>query len=425
MSSRQFFTLPAQDLLRDLVYRRLWFSILISSFGMQVTMLAIPLTAAILLNATPRQMGYLTAVEILPFVLFSLPFGVWLDRVRKLPVYIAGELTMAVFLMSIPVIWLLGWLGMAHLYAVGFMMGVVGMAAGSAAQIVLTQVVPRERLVEAHAKNSLANSTADVAGPGIAGLLIKAVGGPLALLADACMLLTSVFILRGVKVVEIVDAKPDANFWRDLKEGLHFVKSHAVLPSLALAVGLWQFFHNAAMVVQILLATRTLGLSESQVGLSYTALGVGTILASVFGNRISKRIGPGPCLALGIFVNAIGWLQLALAPAGLWSIASYVFSLTCFGVGAVLMFINFLALRQAVTPVPLLGRMTSTMRWLILIPAGPGALAGGYLGEHLGLRASLGFGGVGMLLLALWAWRSTVISGLKQLPKAVHDEVLA
>jgi predicted MFS family arabinose efflux permease len=190
-------------------------------------------------------------------------------------------------------------------------------------------------------------------------------------------------------------------------------------------VGLWQFFHNTAMVVQILLATRTLGLSESQVGLSYTALGVGTILASVFGNCISKHIGPGPCLALGIFVNGLGWLQLALAPAGIWSVASYVFSLACFGVGAVLMFINFLALRQAVTPVPLLGRMTSTMRWLILIPAGPGALAGGYLGEHLGLRASLGFGGVGMLLLAFWAWRSSVISGLKQLPKAGHDEVLA
>jgi MFS family permease len=425
MLPRQFFTLPAQDLLRDAVYRRLWFSILISSFGMQVTMLAIPLTAAILLNATPRQMGYLTAVEILPFVLFSLPFGVWLDRVRKLPVYIAGETTMAVFLMSIPVIWLLGWLAMVHLYAVGFMMGVVGMAAGSAAQIVLTQVVPRERLVEAHAKNSLANSTAEVAGPGVAGLLIKAVGGPMALLADACMLLTSVFILRGVKVKETIDAKPGANFWRDLKEGLNFVKNHAVLPSLALAVGLWQFFHNTAMVVQILLATRTLGLSESQVGLSYTALGVGTILASVFGNRISKHIGPGPCLALGIFVNGLGWLQLALAPAGIWSVASYVFSLACFGVGAVLMFINFLALRQAVTPVPLLGRMTSTMRWLILIPAGPGALAGGYLGEHLGLRASLGFGGVGMLLLAFWAWRSSVISGLKQLPKAGHDEVLA
>ena len=83
--------LPAHDLLRDVAYRRLWTSILISSLGGQVTMLALPLTAAVLLQATPTQMGLLTAMEIVPFVLFSLPAGVWLDRVRKLPVYIVGE----------------------------------------------------------------------------------------------------------------------------------------------------------------------------------------------------------------------------------------------------------------------------------------------------------------------------------------------
>src|SRR5215207_7163027 len=81
--------LPAGDLLRDATYRRLWTSIVISSFGGQVTMLALPLTAAVLLHATPTQMGLLGAVEILPFVLLSLSAGVWLDRVKKLPVYIA------------------------------------------------------------------------------------------------------------------------------------------------------------------------------------------------------------------------------------------------------------------------------------------------------------------------------------------------
>ncbi|WP_439897900.1 hypothetical protein, partial [Escherichia coli] len=77
--------------------------------------------------------------------------------------------------------------------------------------------------------------------------------------------------------------------------------------------------------------------------------------------------------------------------------------LFAFGVGAVLIFINFLSLRQAVTPAPMLSRMTSTMRWLILLPAGPGALIGGWLGEHVGLRAALGFAGAGACLLALWA----------------------
>jgi hypothetical protein len=90
--------------------------------------------------------------------------------------------------------------------------------------------------------------------------------------------------------------------------------------------------------------------------------------------------------------------------------------LLCFSAGAVLIFINFLALRQAVTPEHLLGRMTSTMRWLILIPAGPGALLGGYVGEHAGLRYALGLGGVGALLLAAWAWRHPVIRNVRRLP---------
>src|ERR1700750_289764 len=111
-------SLPAGDLLRDAVYRRLWTSILISSFGGQVTMLALPLTAAVLLHASPTQMGLLTSMELLPFVLFSLPSGVWLDRVRKLPVYIAGEITMALGSASVPLAWWLHVLSIDWLYAV-------------------------------------------------------------------------------------------------------------------------------------------------------------------------------------------------------------------------------------------------------------------------------------------------------------------
>ena len=161
--------LGPHDLLRDLAYRRLWTSILISSFGGQVTMLALPLTAAVLLHASPTQMGLLTTMELLPFVLFSLPAGVWLDRVKKLPVYIGGELTIGVVVASVPLAWWLGWLTFAWLYVCAFVIGTVYTVAGSAAQIVLTQVVARERLVEAHAKNALASSGAEVAGPGWRG----------------------------------------------------------------------------------------------------------------------------------------------------------------------------------------------------------------------------------------------------------------
>jgi MFS family permease len=145
-------------------------------------------------------------------------------------------------------------------------------------------------------------------------------------------------------------------------------------------------------------------------------MGVGTIIASVFGNRISRRVGPGPCLVLGIGICGAGWLLLSAAPANVWGVVAFTVTLMMFASGAVLIFINFLALRQAVTPAPLLGRMTSTMRWLILLPAGPGALLGGWLGQHIGLRAALGFAGGTALLLAALAWRRPVIRSVRTLP---------
>lgn len=410
-------SLPKNDLLRDATYRRLWTSILISSLGGQITMLALPLTAAVMLHATPTQMGLLTAMELVPFVLFSLPTGVWLDKVRKLPVYIAGETAIALILLTVPLAMWLDRLTMEWLYGVGFVIGTIYTTAGSAAQIVLTQVVARERLVEAHAKNALASSGAEVAGPGVAGALIRIVGAPMALLVDAALLLVSAIILRGIRVHEHPGTGKDSDFWRDLKTGVRFVAGNKLLVSLAIAVGCWQMFHQSAMVVQILFATRTLGLSAQAVGLCYVALGAGTVLASVAGHRVSKHLGPGPCLSLGFGVCGVGWLLLALAPGNAWGIAAFALMLFLFGLGAVLIFINFLALRQAVTPRYLLGRMTSTMRWLILIPAGPGALLGGWLGEYLGLRWALVFAGVGALLLSVAASRHATLSEVRELPK--------
>ncbi len=335
------FTLAPTDLLRDATYRRLWTSILISSFGGQVTLLALPLTAAVLMHAAPTQMGLLTAMEIVPFVLFSLPTGVWLDRVRKLPVYVVGELSIAFVVATVPVAWWFGWLSMHWLYFVGFLIGAVNTTAGSAAQIVLTQIVPRERLVEAHAKNALATSAAEVTGPGAAGALIKLTGAPLALLADAFLLL----------------------------KGFDFVRGHRLLVTMATCVGAWQLCNQAAMVVQILFATRQLGLSERGVGLSYVTLGVGTVLASANGHRVVRRFGPGPTLVLGFAISGTGWLLLSLAPLNMLGIVAYALMLLMFGVGAVFIFINFLSLRQAVTPAPMLGRMTSTMRWQVPLPS--------------------------------------------------------
>ena len=417
---RARFTLAPNDLLRDAVYRRLWTSVLTSSFGAQIMMLALPLTAAVLLHASPTQMGGLTTMELLPFVLFSLPSGVWLDRVRKLPVYIAGEITLACAAVSVPVAWWLHLLSIPWLYVVAFIIGIVNTSAGSASQVVLTQVVERDRLVEANAKNALASSGADVAGPGLAGALIKLLGAPVAMLFDACLLLASAAILRGIKV----DEKPASGgeFWPELMAGLRFVLHNRLLVVLATCAGTWQMCNNSAQVVNILFATRTLGLSEQSVGLSYVCLGFGTVLAALVGHRISQYFGPGPSMTMGIGSCSLGWLLLALAPVGPLGVAIFALNLMLFGLGAVLMFINFLALRQSVTPAPMLGRMTSTMRWLILLPAVPGALIGGWLGEHVDLRASLGFAGGLGLLLTLLAWRSPVLRAIRVLPRLPDAE---
>lgn len=413
--------LPADDLWRDRIYLRLWSSILTSSFANQVMMLALPLTAAVLLHATPTQMGLLTAIELLPFLLLSLPSGVWLDRVRKLPVYVVGESGAALAAASVPLAWWLGWLSMEWLYLVGFLLGTVHTVAGTAAQIVLMQVVARDRLVEAHAKNALASSGAEVAGPGLAGALIKLVGAPVALLVNALLLLGSALILRGIRVHERRDARPDAHFGRDLMVGLRFVVGHRLLLTLAVLMGVWQMCHYAAMTVQILFATRTLGLSEQAVGLCYMGMGVGTIAGSIYGRRVSVALGPGPCLVMGYAICGSGWLLLAAAPANAWGVAAFALMLITFTTGAVFIFINFLALRQAVTPEPLLGRMTSTMRWLTLLAAPPGALLGGWLGEHVGLRSALLFAGVVSALLVVVAWRLPLIRELKSLPQPEHD----
>lgn len=404
------------DLLHDRNYRRIFGSVVITHFGAQITMLALPLTAVTVLNATPSQMGYLMTAEIAPFVLLSLPAGVWLDRVRKLPVYVVGESMFAVTLMSVPLAAWSGVLTMAWLYGVGFVLGCVHVFGGSAAQIVLTQIVSRERLVEAHSKNALAVSGSEIAGPGIAGALIKVLGAPFAIAFDALLIAASVMLLRGVRSPESTPTRSGASFGQQLREGVRFVFRTPMLWMLALFVGCWQLLHHMANVVQILVASRELGMSAQSIGLCYVGMGVGTIAASLYGRRVSERFGPGPTIVAGFAVSSVGWLSLAAAPVGGLGVLLFALTLTCFSSGATLIFVNFLALRQAATPEPLLGRMTSTMRWLILIGAGPGALLGGYIGEHLGLRTVLGLASLGAGALALVASRNAMLMGTRRLP---------
>lgn len=187
-------SLPAGDLAR----RGLSAHLRLRRYHAQITMLALPLTAVTVLNASPSQMGILMAAEIAPFVLLSLPAGVWLDRMRKLPVYVIGESVFALTLITVPIAAWTNVLTMNWLYVVGVVLGCVHVFGGTAAQIVLTHIVSRDRLVEAHSKNALAVSGSEIAGLGLAGALIQALGAPFAIAFDALLIAGSVLLLRGI-----------------------------------------------------------------------------------------------------------------------------------------------------------------------------------------------------------------------------------
>lgn len=396
---------PADSLWRDKTYRRLWLSLLLSAFAAQITGLTLALTAAVQLRATPTQIATLGTMGVLPFVLFLLPAGVWLDRRKKLPAYVAGELVMAAALACVPLAWACDRLEIGILYAVAFVGGVVSVVSGTAGQIVLTQVVRREQLVEAHGKSRVAASFAEVAGPGVAGMLIKLVGAPLTLLANSALLLGSMILLRRLGVTEAPPEASPSRFWPQLKEGIRFVTGDRLLLSMALAVGCWQALQTCAMVTLVLFATRELGLSELEFGLCLTGAGLGTVAAGLLGHHLARRLGSGATLIGGIAISGAGWLQFALLPGATFGLASFVLMLACFGSAVVLIFSNMLALRQALTPAPMLARMTGTMRWLTLFPAWPGMWLGGELAESFGLRVPLAVGGAGALLLACVLWR--------------------
>jgi len=409
-------TMKTDSLFRIPGYARLWGSVLLSNLGGQLTLIVLPLTAVVMLQATPTQMGLLGAMELLPFVLLSLPAGVYLDRIRKLPIYIGGELLMATLLVSVPIAWKLGLLSMNWLYVVGFGAGVVYTVAGSASQIVLTQLVGRDQLVKAHAQNALAGSAAEVIGPGIAGLLIKILGGPLTLLVDCFLVLCSALMLKGLRIHEKTTMPQGSHFREQLKAGLVFVRSQTLLVHSALVVGIWQFFSQMALSIQVIYAFRELGLSEAHLSLSYVALGLGSITVGVIGPRLSKSLGPGPALLMGVGLTGLGWAQLALLNGLIPALLGFALMLMCFSAGATLLFINFLSIRQSVTPSALLGRMTTTMRWLILLPAGPGALLGGWMGEHVSMSTSILFAGLGALSTACMGWALTQLRHLRVLP---------
>lgn len=396
-TAARFFT----GLWRDREFMKLWSSMTITAFGSQITNLALPLTAAVMLAATPMQMGILVALETLPFALVSLHSGVLIDRMRKLPIVVAATWGRALTLLVIPAAAWLGTLTIEWLYVVGFVCGVQNVIGGSAVQVLLAQMAGRERLVEANAKVSLGEMSSALVGPGLAGGLIQALTAPFAIVVDALTFVGAALLLRRIRSrADVVQPGPRASVAAEIREGLKLVWHNRTLLALAWLAGLWQLLHHMQMAVLILFATRDLGLSAGAIGVAYVFGGVGCMLAAALAERMSARFGVGPAIIHGLIATAIAWQAFGLV-TGTPTVATIALGVTMllFDFGAVLYAINYLSLRQAITPDRLLGRMTATMRFLTVAVAPLGSLAGGALATVIGLRGTLlVIGALGLLL---------------------------
>jgi MFS family permease len=400
-------------------FRRIWGSLTITSFGAQVTNLALPLTAALLLHATPMQMGILVALETLPFALVSLHAGVLLDRVRKLPVVIFTDVARGIALVAVPLAAFTHLLSIEVLYLVGFFVGVQNVIGGAAHQVLLAQMAGRKRLVEANAKISLGETSAALVGPGLAGMLIQAVSAPFAILLDACAFLASALLLRRLRVKsDVPHAGPRASVTAEIAEGLKLVWHNRTLFALAWLAALWQFLHHMQIAVLVLFATRELRLSAGAIGLAYMFGGLGCVMAAASAERLSKRHGVGPVILLGLLLTVVGWVMYGLIGGPVWfSTVALGLGMLVFDFGGVLWGINYLALRQAITPDQLLGRMTATMRFLAVSSAPLGSLAGGALATAVGLRGTLWVIAVLGVALAAAALAWSPVRAHRTLPK--------
>ena len=399
-------------------FRKLWGSLTIVHFGGQITFLALPLTAAVALNASPFEVGVLTALEALPYPIFGLFAGVMVDRLRKLPVIIAADVGRGLALGLIPVCAWLGVLNMAILYVAGFFVGLLTVLGWPAYQVFMTERVGREKLVEANAKIGVADSAAQLVGPGLAGALIQWLTAPFAILFDAICFFVSAWMLRGIPPAATDEPKQVSRSVREeIREGLSVIWHDRTLRALVWSIAMWQVFRHAFIAIVVLYAARELGFSAGHVGVLFMVAGLGSLAAAGVTSILNARFGMGPVMLGGIGGTGLAWLVMGSATGSYW-MASAIFGLGLFllDLTAMIFFINYLSVRQAATPDRLLGRVTATMICLTVSTAPVGGLAGGWVAEHYGLRAAMLLAGAGALLLApLLAWLSP-LARMRELP---------
>ena len=389
-------------LLRHPDFLKLWAAQSVSVVGSQITLLAIPLVAIVLLNASPLEVGVLTFAEFLPFVLVGLPAGVWVDRMRRRPILVVADIGRAVALLSIPVAFALGSLSMLQLYLVGFATGVLTVFFDVAYTSYLPTLVPRDQLMDGNAKLQISQSGAQIAGPGMAGALVQLIGAPIAILIDAVSFLVSALALALIRKRETpptraVAGSAEARMTTQIRDGLRFVRRHPYLWPIVVSASVSNLFNSIFGAVILLFAVRELRLDAPTIGIILAVGNLGILAGALLSRRIGARLGVGRAIVVMAVVSGAGVMLFPLATI-LPPIPISILGLFIATFGGTVFNVNQLTLRQAVTPPEMLGRMNATVRFVAWGSLPVGGLAGGVLGTVIGVPATLWVGAIGCAL---------------------------
>jgi len=415
---------PKGGLWRHSDFLKLWSAETISVFGSQFTGLALPLVAVLVLDASAFAVSALVVIEFLPFILFAIPAGVWVDRLRRKPILVIGDLARAGLLVTIPVAYALDALTLGHLYVVGFFVGICTVFFDVAYQSYLPSLVERAQLVEGNSKLEISRSTSQLTGPGAAGGIVSALGGPVAILIDSISFVVSAVFLFAIrkeeKLPEKVEGAVRPSMLADAREGLSFVIRNPYLRPISICTGSSNFFWSMGGALLVVYAVRELEMSAALLGIAFSLGNVGPLVAAFTTSRISNRLGVGPTILTMSFVFSGSMLFVPLASKDT-ALPLLAASGVIGGFGAVAYNITQLSFRQAICPERLQGRMNAVIRFLVWGTMPLGALLGGALGTWIGLRPALWVAAIGAFFTFLPILLSPVPK-LRETPEPIEEE---
>src|SRR5438552_7489629 len=369
---------------RDGEFLKLWGGQSISELGSQVSQLALPTVAILLLGATPFQVGLLTACEFLAFPTLGLVAGVYADRLRRRPIMIACDLARMVALASVPIAFAFNALTMPQLYVVALVTGVGTVFFDVSYQSYLPALISRADLVEGNSKLQFSGSLAQMAGPALAGFLIQFVGAARAVAADAASFLVSVaslwWIRRPEPAPKPVSELGRSGFRSEMWEGIRFVFGNPTIWKIAGSTSTSNLGSNLFFAVYLIFAYRVLHLSPGVIGLVFGAGAVGGLLGALSASEIARRIGLGPTLLVTTIAFGLGALLVPLAQFG-FAVPLLLASSMIGSFANPVYNINQVSLRQAITPDRVQGRMNATVRTVIWGTIPIGAFIGGVIGN--------------------------------------------